>query len=673
MIDIYDLILREEQLKKIEAHRNTIKKICQQTTECALFVSEYASHMFGTIITRKQYKYLIFIFIVGRIIRSNISDQSGKVKAYQHTFTDLRDKFLGQSTIATEIAVFQMSAKMDGMLSVLNDICKRQIYPFSSALNNILEAANQELDRLPRASSQRKHDGCHTGTRQDIIQEILTWFSQPVDDDAKRLFWLHGVAGCGKSAIAQSVSEQLLTQRRCASFFFNASVQTKAGLDCLYTTLSRDLARLSNGWKAALVRSIKNLEKDPDELALTQQLERFVLQPAEHVDVVGPILIIIDAIDESGSYEQRKPLLSTLSRLGELPTQFRFFVTSRSENDIRDAFGKLNWITVSDLDSTSSLYTDHDILTFVRNRLQDIPALKTKSIDDLANQITSRSDRLFQWAFTACKYIEGDGGVGHDYADQLQDILFSNSFKGLDGLYHSILSRLCNFEQGSKRERRFQVIMGRVLSLQEPLSLAALSTLRSEEEDTGHVESILSPLGSLLRGISSQDEPVQPLHESFPNFLKDPTRSGRYWIDTNQQAAMISTAALREMKKLLKFNICGLGTSYVFNRNISDLDSRVQHCIPPHLSYACCFWIDHLCSMTPTDEWCSHLNTFMQHYFFFWLEAMSLLSRVERISTQLSMLKDWLESMVSDPDSPLTIVIVRITYIGLHIRMAVRS
>jgi hypothetical protein len=57
MIDIYDLILREEQLKKIEAHRNTIKKICQQTTECALFVSEYASYMLGKISTRSQYKY----------------------------------------------------------------------------------------------------------------------------------------------------------------------------------------------------------------------------------------------------------------------------------------------------------------------------------------------------------------------------------------------------------------------------------------------------------------------------------------------------------------------------------------------------------------------------------------------------------------------------------------
>jgi hypothetical protein len=466
-------------------------------------------------------------------------------------------------------------------------------------------------------------------------------------------FWLHGVAGCGKSTVAQSIVEQMTSQRRCVSFFFDASRQTEAGPSFLFGTISRDLADLNEGWKASLVRAIQSSVKVRESSTVKTQFENLMLLPAKEVDMIGAILIVIDALDECGSQDQRAMLLQILSRLEELPTSFRFLITSRPERDITIAFSKQRWIKASNLDQPEELSTNDDIHQFVRNRLKDVPELEGKPIDKFAHQISARSGGLFQWAATACKYINGDGKVGCDPIGRLGEVLTSVSFDGLDGLYGSILDRLCAFQPGDRIESLYHIIMGRVLSLQEPLSLAALSELWFDEEDKEQAKSILSPLGSLLRGVSTLDEPIHPLHASFPDFLKDKMRSSKFWVDIDRQATMVSAASLREMQKLLRFNMCGLETSYVFNHAIKDLDYRVKHCIPSHLSYACCFWVDHLHTITPTKQWCDRLYIFMRHYFLFWLESLSLLGRVERAHVELSMLNTWLGSTVSTPNSKM--------------------
>jgi hypothetical protein len=504
------------------------------------------------------------------------------------------------------------------------------------------------LDKLPYAKHQAEPDECFPGTRAGVISEIIQWFAQPVEDTAERLFWLYGVAGCGKSTIAQTVAQQLSAQRRCVSFFFDASRQADAGLKHVFATISRDIADLNNNWKASLIRTLRGSAKASNSSTVKSQFENLILEPAKGLDSIGPILIIIDALDESGSLKERAPLLQALTSITKLSPYFRFLVTSRPESDIVDALGDHNyaWVRPSRLDQVDQKSTNRDIWNFVHHHLLQVSMLKDEWIDDWADEITARSDQLFQWAFTACKYIIGDGSVGWNSLERLQEFLESNTYTGLDALYMAILDRLCTFQPGDATSHRFQVIMGRVLSVREPLSIEALSALWSDEEDRSQVRSILSPLGSLLQGVSGKQEPIQPLHASFIDFLTVKERSGRYWVDIQQQDEMLLRASLREMKKLLRFNICKLETSYLFNRFIPNLVSQIQQFIPPHLAYACCFWLDHLHNITPTNEWCKHIYVFMQRNLLFWLEVLSLLNKTERAHIQLLLLMDWLECVV---------------------------
>jgi sigma54-dependent transcription regulator len=66
---------------------------------------------------------------------------------------------------------------------------------------------------------------CHEGTREVTWSQIITWIAQThnnINPTTARILWLHGPAGAGKSAIAESISEKPEAHNMLAgSFFFS--------------------------------------------------------------------------------------------------------------------------------------------------------------------------------------------------------------------------------------------------------------------------------------------------------------------------------------------------------------------------------------------------------------------------------------------------------------------
>ena len=48
------------------------------------------------------------------------------------------------------------------------------------------------------------------------------------------------------------------------------------------------------------------------------------------------------------------------------------------------------------------------------------------------------------------------------------------------------------------------------------------------------------------------------------------------------------------MQTGLRFNVCGLETSYLLNSEMVGLEKKVEENIPPYLLYLCRFWATHL-------------------------------------------------------------------------------
>src|SRR5260370_31350567 len=84
------------------------------------------------------------------------------------------------------------------------------------------------------------------------------------------------------------------------------------------------------------------------------------------------------------------------------------------------------------------------------------------------------------------------------------------------------------------------------------------------------------------------------------------------------------------MQQELKFNICGLKSSYRTNNRVEDKDALIEKCIPSYLAYACQYWADHLRGITAIEKRATEIVNLLRHFLnshlLYWLEVLSLLS-----------------------------------------------
>jgi len=370
-----------------------------------------------------------------------------------------------------------------------------------------------------------------------------------------------------------------------------------------------------------------------------EQLETFILKPAAQLRIVGPILIIIDALDESSDPRSRHRLLSLLAkRMPELPGNFRVLLTSRPERDIEDAFSHNDRIMYKRMDAIKRSSTDKDILTYIRTQLNE-------RLDDRNCQLLAhKAEGLFQWAFTACEAIRGLGEGGLTTTERFDRVISAsqdNDMGPLDSLYLGILSQLFRRTDTTIMDR-FKSVMGPIMTAFEPLSIDSLTQMRqrpsSGEDD---VQVIVQFMGSVLSGVSQASTPIRPLHTSFRDFLTDPSRSGDFCVNISDQHKALVVASLRVMKAELRFNICRLETSYVRNQDISDLADRINKFIPLHLSYSCRFWAEHLRAIDFDSGILAEVRDHLYERLLFWLEVLSLLGIINISPQALSHVYEW--------------------------------
>ncbi|KAH0826227.1 hypothetical protein J3R83DRAFT_5685 [Lanmaoa asiatica] len=481
---------------------------------------------------------------------------------------------------------------------------------------------------MPYAAGARyvQEKGCLPGTREAIIRDICKILNDPAED-APRVCLLTGVAGAGKSAVAHSIARLYDEQKRLgSSYCFARSDVAKRNPQNVFSTISRDLSDHDTQFKSALWTIVKDNRALRTSVSPSEQVEQLIIEPSKDIDSIGPLIIVVDAIDESGEEEDRWQLLDALStQITErnLPTNLRFLITTRPESDILEALPPGPYITHKHIGDLPQATIDEDIEKFVRHSLHRYTELESSwPRQEWCRVLVQHSQGLFQWASTACKFIKGTAGF--DRCERLEKLLptdSGDSVRPLDKLYHTILAQM--FPSGEAQDR-FRDVMAIVFALKEPLSLTSLSTLFG---DNLKVRNIIKPLGSLLDGVIDEEKPIRPLHTSFRDFLLDEHRSSIFHLNIlPQHSLFLGCSLLACMRRMLKFNICDLKDSRLCNALVPDLTSRVIKAIPPHLAYSCQYWMHHMQDTECTAELLDEVTSFFKNFFPFWLEAISLLS-----------------------------------------------
>ena len=95
------------------------------------------------------------------------------------------------------------------------------------------------------------HCGCLRGTQSSVLAEIEQWAEDP---GASPVFWLNGLAGTGKSTIAQTISERMFASGHLgASFFCSRAFEDRSNIQFIFPTLAFQLAQKYPGFQSLLV------------------------------------------------------------------------------------------------------------------------------------------------------------------------------------------------------------------------------------------------------------------------------------------------------------------------------------------------------------------------------------------------------------------------------------
>ncbi|KAL4072384.1 WD40-repeat-containing domain protein [Scleroderma yunnanense] len=605
---IYELILENKVPSKINTTKDVLVQLAQIVQECAHFVANYSE--------TKNFWH--------RLGKNIFSETTTKVANYTSKLDKLMQEFRDRAVLDIEYSV-------------------QQTYE-AHCLDSLACAGRVGLD-------QEKL--CLNGTRIKILKEILDWINN-TDPATPRIFWLYGQAGKGKSAIAHTIALQAQNLGTLGSCFCFSHVRQHEELHLkLFPTIARDLADRDLRLRPHLAAVVALSHSLKDTADVVAQWQKFIFEPLAQVkdSSTGNVVIVIDALDESGSETTRKAILRIFNTHGaKLPENVRILLTSRPLVDIRDALHASQHIHPRSLDDIDAKSTIRDIHLYITTQLKTLSG--TFSDKDF-QQLAEKSSGVFEWARLACDFIHPRVGVIP--RRRFREIMSHAPGDGrtlLDEMYTTFLKDLLNGSQ--EVLLRFRSVMRQILWLKEPLPISALNFMRDNfphEDDRYPVGIILNFMASLLTGTSELFTPVRPLHASFYDFLLDDKRSGVFFIDKADVQHNLAYASLRVMQDGLRFNICGLPTSYVRNSGVADLAERVEENIPIHLLYSCRFWANHLQDSVFDVELAHRVKKFVTgEWMLFWLEALGVSKLIGEAYGALSTAERWLQGKTDYED-----------------------
>ena len=501
-------------------------------------------------------------------------------------------------------------------------------YDFRTVCKQVLKPEDiDEYNRTP----------CLKNTRRNVINDVMEWIADN-SDEAKKVLWVHGLAGMGKSTLSNTIAEIMNNLHRLGAFFFFNRDIPQRNFATLIRTLAYRLAMFDPRFGATISRVAANYDNIA-EMRLEFQFEN--LLSANALKSVkwsgGPILLIIDGLDECGSQADRKTLMHVLSKgFSDLPSFIRIMVVSRQEPDIQYALGSHRHLRAYPLDIDSVTNKD-DISEFIRHRLEEI-RIKDGYLDDdwpgddKINSLAKGAGGLFIWASTACLYIEN----GYAPSRRLSELISTQSggnssgpFGQLDSLYKTGLQSAALWNDPSFCSDCCN-ILGAILCARVPLSCSVIDTLLTLPKDTPSLKTV-SRLRCVLQ--VSESERIRILHPSFHDYLSERCRDQPWSVDLERHNKILALRCIDLLDKELRENICEMMLPYLNRENT----------LPEAICYACEFWIEHTClGSDVTDDILDRMYDFLVKHLLHWMEAMAILNSHKRTIQLIDNVMKWL-------------------------------
>ncbi|KIL64121.1 hypothetical protein M378DRAFT_163596 [Amanita muscaria Koide BX008] len=503
--------------------------------------------------------------------------------------------------------------------------------------------SSEILDELRRApayydSSLRKQaQECMQETRVAILNTIYEW----VDSiDNLPIFWLHGLAGTGKSTIAHTVAEKCRRRGTLgASFFFAHADAECSNANLFFSTIAYQLSKFHPDLRQHIIDGVRG-HPSPQDASIPTQFEEFILTPIRKLSngsAREPIIVVVDAFDECNDARKASEILQLLSaKIPSLPLRLKFLITSRPEPEIRSILHpdihriSRSFDLLHDVDASS---TNKDIKRFLRFHLgrigkeYDLPSWpREMDVETLAQQASG----LFIFAHTSVEFIRDKDVMDPESQLAVLKTIGTNSTpaSNLNALYSRILQKAIPETVTTITQERVITVIHTIVGLKSPLALCAIERLLGL--DRGAIRTALNRLRSIFIIPDNDEDIVQVIHPSFARYItaEEPCIEKRFFVGHQQAHSRLAKHCLKQMKTRLKQNICNFKDFTTVEAPIQDKESSDVdlQTLTDELKYSCEKFAAHVFSADWQDgELCEMVAEWANQCLLYWLEVLALI------------------------------------------------
>ncbi|KAF9451467.1 hypothetical protein P691DRAFT_807829 [Macrolepiota fuliginosa MF-IS2] len=445
-----------------------------------------------------------------------------------------------------------------------------------TGIDILLEASNP--DAIHDSSARDYAPRCQPGTRNQYIEDTVRWGVPSMGaDEPLPLFWMKGLAGVGKSAIAQTCAEEIKKLGRLGATFFFA-VNIREDTEQFFPTIAYQLATEFPDYRDLLDQRIRHNRTILKKTMVTQ-FKALIAEPFQELEKAGKgigrrMVIIIDGLDECKKADDQSRIIEIIAaaaRDGVTPFCWAFFSrpephieASFTSDDVAQATCMVLLPVSNDADSDIELYLRSGFKNTLRRR--NIPMASQWPSDSDIQTLVKRSKGLFIYAAMVLRDVDQAGSPSEALraiCTATLDPTDSSLFAGLDAFYMLIMQRippedlptilfLCRLLCGAASYLGSGYTSG-AMRLSNMLGLSAIDFWAicnqlsavlhvhdhsdsfdfSQFGDTDHpfwhatpvfVEELRAHVNSRLGGA------IHFYHKSFYDFLVDPTRSGPFYL-----------------------------------------------------------------------------------------------------------------------------------------------
>jgi hypothetical protein len=460
-------------------------------------------------------------------------------------------------------------------------------------------------------------------TKGGLLKDSYRWilehsdFQQWRDDRQSQLLWVKGNAGKGKTMLLCGIIDELekvQIGKNLAYFFFQA---TDSRLNNASAVL-RGLVYLLIIQQPSLIWHVrakydhvgKGFFEDTNAWVALSEIFTNILQDPN----LYSTYLVVDALDECETGLTQ--FLALINQSTSICPRIKWIISSRNRHDIEVGLSP-NTAQRFSLELNAE-HISRAVQIYINYEVSQLAYIEQELQEKVRNEMHRKADGTFLWVALVLQELKKV--ESWDILDVLNEIP-----GGLQQLYNRMMGQI---EKLDRRDPDFcRLVLSTTTLVYRPLHLLELGTISGlPRQISNNVDNITKIIGKCSSFLTIREEYVYFVHQSAKDYLD--SEDMFVVISPSGRAASqydLFSRSIEAMSGTLQQDIYGLRLPGFRIESV-----QVPDCDPlAALRYSCVYWARHFIKGYQSDlNDGGKVHQFLQTYFLYWLEALSLIGEI---------------------------------------------